>query len=156
MRTKSKKPGRRRGPVAYNPVDVYVGTRLRAQRVQEGLSQEELADAIGITFQQLQKYESGQNRISASRLYDLSQVLGVDLNYFVDGMDEATQRKSPAQIHRGKSTQSVERAINQHDDPHSRREMLELIKAYNDIQDPKTRALVRNMIRRLSTGSNDT
>ena len=57
MRTKSKKPGRRRGPVANNPIDVHVGTRLRAQRVQGGLSQEELAEAIGITFQQLQKYE---------------------------------------------------------------------------------------------------
>ncbi len=89
---------RKRGSVAYNPIDVHVGGRLRTRRTLLGLSQMALADAIGLTFQQLQKYEKGANRIGASRLYDLSQVLDIDIAYFFDEMDQATQKASPAQI----------------------------------------------------------
>ena len=65
----SKRLGRKRGSNAYNPIDVHVGARLRARRTLLGLSQTALGDAMGISFQQLQKYERGGNRISASRLY---------------------------------------------------------------------------------------
>ena len=79
-----KKMGRKIGSGAYNPIDVHVGNRLRTRRTLLGLSQMALAEAIGLTFQQIQKYEKGANRMGASRLYDLSQVLGVDIDYFFE------------------------------------------------------------------------
>ncbi len=74
-----KGSGRKHESVAYNPIDVYVGARVRAKRTLLGLSQMALGDAIGLTFQQVQKYEKGANRIGASRLYDFSQILGVHI-----------------------------------------------------------------------------
>jgi transcriptional regulator with XRE-family HTH domain len=67
---------------APNPVDVHVGSRVRLRRVLLGLSQEKLADRLGLTFQQVQKYEKGTNRISASRLQQISQILEVPISYF--------------------------------------------------------------------------
>lgn len=68
-----------------NPVDRHVGARLRMRRIQVGLSQEKLGEALGITFQQIQKYEKGSNRIGASRLQLAAKVLAVPVNYFFDG-----------------------------------------------------------------------
>lgn len=76
---KKRKTARPRAP---NPVDVHVGRRVRIRRVLNGLSQEELAADLGLTFQQLQKYESGANRISASRLYHLAELLDVPVGWF--------------------------------------------------------------------------
>ena len=67
-----------------DPVDVHVGQRLRVRRSLLGLSQEKLADSIGLTFQQIQKYERGMNRISAGRLYQFSKILDVPVAYFYD------------------------------------------------------------------------
>lgn len=72
--------------MSHHPVDVHVGARLRLRRTRLGLSQERLARAIRLTFQQLQKYESGANRISASRLFELAAVLRVPMTYFFDEM----------------------------------------------------------------------
>ena len=66
-------------------VDNYVGGRIKARRVEMGLSQTVVADQLGLTFQQVQKYERGYNRVSASRLYDLSKILSVDIAYFFEG-----------------------------------------------------------------------
>ncbi len=71
-----------------HPVDVHVGKKLQVRRTLCGLSQSELAERLGITFQQLQKYESGANRTSASRLWEASKVLGVPVSYFFTGLDE--------------------------------------------------------------------
>jgi transcriptional regulator with XRE-family HTH domain len=68
-----------------NPIDRHVGSRVRMQRMMLGMSQEKLADGIGLTFQQVQKYEKGTNRISASRLQHISHILGVPVTYFFDG-----------------------------------------------------------------------
>jgi transcriptional regulator with XRE-family HTH domain len=68
-----------------NPVDKYVGSRLRMRRLLVGMSQEKLGEALGITFQQVQKYEKGTNRISASRLQHASKVLAVPVEYFYEG-----------------------------------------------------------------------
>ena len=83
---------------APNPIDVHVGSQLKLRRILLGLSQERLADELGITFQQVQKYEKGLNRIGASRLWDLAQVLGVSVAYFYENLDENTQNKSPRKI----------------------------------------------------------
>jgi transcriptional regulator with XRE-family HTH domain len=68
-----------------NPIDVYVGGRLRARRLALGMSQEKLGDALGISFQQVQKYEKGINRIGASRLQHISSILQVPVEYFFEG-----------------------------------------------------------------------
>jgi transcriptional regulator with XRE-family HTH domain len=68
-----------------NPVDRFVGSRVRMQRLLAGMSQEKLGDALGLTFQQVQKYEKGTNRISASRLQQLAKILGVPVSFFFDG-----------------------------------------------------------------------
>tara|TARA_Y100001960_G_scaffold323691_1_gene402581 strand:+ start:252 stop:719 length:468 start_codon:yes stop_codon:yes gene_type:complete len=70
-----------------NPIDKFVGTRIRLRRTLLGYSQEKLADALGITFQQVQKYENATNRVSASKLYDISEVLGVPVSYFYEGLN---------------------------------------------------------------------
>ena len=70
-----------------NDVDRYVGTRIRERRVMLGLSQQQMADMIGVTYQQAHKYERGINRISAGRLYEISRVLNVPITYFYEGLD---------------------------------------------------------------------
>ena len=71
-----------------NPVDRHVGLRMRMRRKELGLSQERLAEAVGLTFQQIQKYERATNRISASKLWELSRALKADIGYFYDGLTE--------------------------------------------------------------------
>src|SRR3546814_10152347 len=77
-----------------NPIDVHVGRRVRLRRTLLGMSQEQLGDALNITFQQVQKYERGSNRISASRLWDIGQILDVPVSFFFDDMSD---RKSVVQ-----------------------------------------------------------
>src|ERR1041384_6651710 len=81
-----------------NPTDVHVGSRLRLRRTLLGMSQEKLGEAIGLTFQQVQKYERGANRIGASRLWDLSRVLDCPMSFFFEDMDEATASASPRNL----------------------------------------------------------
>ncbi|MFT7145741.1 MAG: transcriptional regulator with XRE-family HTH domain [Yoonia sp.] len=71
-----------------HPVDVHVGKRIRHRRWMNGTTQQQLAEAVGIKFQQIQKYETGMNRVSASRLWDISKVLNVDVAFFFEGLDE--------------------------------------------------------------------
>ncbi|HJT08145.1 MAG TPA: helix-turn-helix transcriptional regulator [Stellaceae bacterium] len=70
-----------------HPIDIHVGARIRAQRVVRGLTQSDLARLVGISFQSVQKYEQGENRVSASRLYEFAQVLGVAPQHFFDGLE---------------------------------------------------------------------
>ncbi len=72
-----------------DPIDIHVGKRLRTARTVRGISQEQLGDHFGISFQQIQKYENGSNRIAASKLYVMSEVLGVPVAYFFEGLEEA-------------------------------------------------------------------
>ena len=78
-----------------NPIDVYIGQRIRVRRQLLGLSQEALAKKIGITFQQVQKYERGMNRMGSSRLWDMAQVLGVSVNFFFEDMAAEIAAQSP-------------------------------------------------------------
>jgi len=77
--------------VMKHPVDVYVGKRVRQRRWMVGMTQQQLADKVGIKFQQIQKYETGMNRISASRLWDIADALGVAISYFFEGMEPQAQ-----------------------------------------------------------------
>ena len=76
-----------------HPIDRHVGFRLRLARASRKLSQTDLAKASGITFQQVQKYEKGTNRVSASRLFEFATLLGVEISYFFDGADETGQAR---------------------------------------------------------------
>jgi transcriptional regulator with XRE-family HTH domain len=73
-----------------NPVDLHVGARIRLRRRMQGVSQEKLADALGLTFQQVQKYERGANRVSASKLYEIAAALHAPVAYFFDGLADPT------------------------------------------------------------------
>lgn len=124
-----------------NPIDVHVGARLRLRRTLLGLSQEKLGEAVGITFQQLQKYERGSNRISASRLYNLSQVLGVPVSYFFDDMPLPDSTTSLAAASPQSETDEFESM--------ARRETLELVRAYYRIEDPAVRKRTFDLVKAL-------
>ncbi|WP_417269991.1 helix-turn-helix domain-containing protein [Celeribacter sp.] len=79
-----------------HPVDVHVGKRVRHRRWMVGMTQQQLAEKVGIKFQQIQKYETGMNRVSASRLWDIAEALGVPVSFFFEGADDASIEKLPA------------------------------------------------------------
>ncbi|MEM5476744.1 helix-turn-helix transcriptional regulator [Pacificibacter sp. AS14] len=79
-----------------HPVDVHVGKRVRHRRWMVGMTQQQLAEKVGIKFQQIQKYETGMNRVSASRLWDISEALGVPVAFFFDGVDASETGDLPA------------------------------------------------------------
>ena len=74
-----------------HPVDAHVGKRIRHRRWMVGMTQQQLADKVGIKFQQIQKYETGMNRVSASRLWDIADALGVQISFFFEGLDPSVQ-----------------------------------------------------------------
>ena len=137
-------------PGIPNPVDVHVGMRLREKRTILGLSQMQLADYLGITFQQIQKYERGTNRISESRLVDLSSVLETEIMYFFEDMPLEVSTQSPRL--RSVLKETVE-DIN--GNPLMKRETLELVRVYYKIQDPKQRKSVVNLCRSLASKKDD-
>lgn len=129
-------------------VDRHVGTRIRQRRSLLGLSQESLGSALGVTFQQIQKYERGANRVGASRLWDLSRVLDVPLSYFYDEMPadlaEGDARRHPPEDPAARGRGAGEA------DPLTRRETLELVRAYYRVRDEDVRRRFRDMVRALA------
>lgn len=144
-----RRSGRGRTPSGKpNPIDVHVGARVRLRRTLLGMSQEKLGEAIGLTFQQVQKYERGANRIGSSRLYDLSRVLDVPVSFFFDDMSEETAGQSPRLI--GGLT---EEPAPFEADPMTKRETLELVRAYYRIADPQVRKRVFELAKALAAAS---
>ncbi len=90
---RAPKPGRSRA----QDVDRFVGMKMRERRIMLGLTQQQMAELIGVTYQQAHKYEKGINRVAAGRLYNIAQALGVDINYFFDGMEAEQQFKPTPQ-----------------------------------------------------------
>jgi transcriptional regulator with XRE-family HTH domain len=132
--------GRRQKSDKPNPVDVHVGSRVRLRRTLLGMSQEKLGDALGLTFQQVQKYERGANRVGASRLYDLSRVLDVPVSYF---FDEFTEQRPGS----GASEPTVDPYP---PTPIMKRETLELVRAYLRIADPQIKRRVFELTKALA------
>jgi len=132
------------------PVDVHVGARLRQRRTLLGMSQEKLGEAVGLTFQQIQKYERGANRIGASRLYQLSNVLDVSVSYFFEEMPGEVQktRGDYAAMSHAADIETV-----QVSDPMARRETLELVRAYYRIEDPKVRKRVFELTKSIANAA---
>ena len=125
-----------------HPVDLHVGARLRARRSLLGMTQTNLGDAIGLAFRQVQKYERGVNRISASKLFKLSQVLDVPIYYFFDDMPPKVEAGSSAKG-RGGAKEPVSYDL----DLMVRRETLEFVRAYYKIENADVRQRVRELIK---------
>ena len=161
-----RKPGRPRGrksgtgkiekaerlpPGVANPVDIHVGARVRLRRTLTGLSQESLGAAVGLTFQQIQKYERGANRIGASRLYEFSKILEVPISYFFEDipgeLDTHAGRYQAGLRDHGQD--EIER------DPLVKRETLELVRAYYRIPSPRARKRLFELTKSLAGASPD-
>ena len=128
-----------------SPIDVHVGSRIRLRRTLLGMSQERLGDSLGLTFQQVQKYERGVNRVGASRLYDLSRVLDVPISFFFDDMPDTSGNGQGSTHVAGFSERSE--FGGPVDDPLAKRETLELVRAYFRITDPSVRKRVFDLIK---------
>jgi transcriptional regulator with XRE-family HTH domain len=113
-----------------HPVDVHVGKRVRHRRWMVGMTQQQLGDIVGIKFQQIQKYETGMNRISASRLWDIAQALDVSISFFFEGFDSEVD--APTQ---------VAQADAQRGDLLADKEALELVRSYYSIPEAQRRRL---------------
>ncbi|MBL6932995.1 MAG: helix-turn-helix transcriptional regulator [Rhodospirillales bacterium] len=125
------------------PVDMHVGQRLRLRRTLLGISQEQLGESVGLTFQQIQKYERGANRISASRLYEFCQILDVSITFFFDEMTKDVEKTKGAF---SKTLSDQAQSVLQ-DDSMTRRETLELVRAYYKIANPSVRKRLYELIR---------
>lgn len=141
----ARRPGRRKSD-RPNPIDIHVGSRVRLRRNMLGLSQEKLGEAIGLTFQQVQKYERGANRIGASRLLELSRVLGVPVAFFYDETDPVHAPAIPSGFE-----ESPQEGFDS--DPMRKREALELIEAYYDIDDAATRRRLLDLVKALASAN---
>lgn len=147
-----KKPGDKNFRVTNNnAIDVHVGKRIRLRRTLLGMSQEQLGEALDITFQQVQKYERGANRVSASRLWDISQILDVSIGYFFDDMSDEVMKASPRRVSLGKPSDQDEQYLR---DPMARRETLELVRTYYSIKTPKVRKRISDMVKAIATTIN--
>ncbi len=133
-------------------VDIHVGQRLRVRRSLLGLSQEKLAEAIGLTFQQIQKYERGMNRISAGRLFQFSKILDVPITYF---FEQLNGKPGEELISYGFSDNAQEDF--QSEDLMQNKETLNLIRTYYSIQDPELRKEAYRFLKSIAerTGKGD-
>lgn len=155
-----KRSSRGRTPTGQpNPIDVHVGNRIRLRRTLLGLSQEKMASLLGLTFQQVQKYERGMNRVGASRLWDISRVLEVPVGFFYEDMDQEVASQSPRMFSIPESTPlSFAEDRDSFDlDPMNRQETIELVRAYYKISNRKAARHVYDLIVALSktTYNND-
>ncbi len=132
-----RKPRAKKG--GPNAIDVHVGTRMRMRRLLLGLSQEKLGDALGLTFQQVQKYERGVNRIGAGRLFALAQALEVPVTFFYEDLPAGTGARRNRAL--------AESAAALEGEPMSNRETIELVRAYYRVGDPRKRRKVLELIR---------
>lgn len=127
-----------------NPIDAHVGGRVRLRRMLLGMSQEKLAEKLGLTFQQVQKYEKGVNRIGASRLFELAQLLGVGVDFFYE---DAPALEGGVAVGSGFADQGGENYIV---DFLNSREGLELNRAFTRIADPKVRRSVIDLVKSIA------
>jgi transcriptional regulator with XRE-family HTH domain len=129
-----------------NPVDVHLGKRLRLRRILLGVSQEELGKAVGLTFQQIQKYEYGVNRVGTSRLWDLSRALNCPVSFFFEDKDEQTPGASPRNLQADSADIEM-----QHEDATSKREALMLVRAYYTIRKETVRRRILDLANSLGS-----
>ncbi len=123
------------------PVDIHVGARIRRRRVLLGLSQEQVGHAISLTFQQVQKYENGANRVSSSRLYQLAKLLGVPISFFFDDMPPEISGRAPGPADAAESLD---------DGLLAKLETLKFVRNYHRIPDGETRRYVYDLVQAIA------
>lgn len=125
-----------------DPVDVHVGGRVRLRRTLLGMSQEKLGSALNLTFQQIQKYERGSNRIGSSRLYQLSRILDVPVSFFFDDMPNEPSVRASGVSEGEQAAYEKERF--------TKRETLELVRAYYRIEDSAVRKRIFDLVKSIA------
>jgi transcriptional regulator with XRE-family HTH domain len=126
-----------------DPIDRYVGSRVRTRRVGLRISQTKLGEAVGVTFQQVQKYENGANRIGASNLYKIAKTLGVEISYFYDGVEAMPDADQP-QVLSDLPQVPLEK------DPMSSREAIEMMHNFYRITDESVRTRLAQFVKSLA------
>ncbi len=126
-----------------HPVDIHVGGRVRIQRLLKGFSQEKLAEMTSVSFQQMQKYETGANRVSASRLYEISRALDVPIGYFFEGIGEDPDHDGMASERSGSTMSNSDKKDLE---VMARRETLQLVRAYYGISSPDCRKAIKDVV----------
>lgn len=124
-----------------NPIDTYVGSRVRQRRTMLGMNQEALAKRLDLSFQQIQKYERGTNRIGSSRLFHISQILDVPINFFFEAVAKNEGRRTGG---------SEPKAVPEIANFQSKRETLDLVRAFTKISDPTVRKRILEMAKAMS------
>jgi transcriptional regulator with XRE-family HTH domain len=132
---------------APNPIDKHVGSRVRMRRMMLGMSQEKLGDALGLTFQQVQKYEKGTNRIGASRLQQISQILQVPVSFFFEGAPVLPLGPRQDGLHEAPSPAYVSDFLATSDG-------LALTKAFTRISDSKLRRRIVDLVEQIAVNDN--
>ena len=134
-------------------VDVHVGSRMRQRRTLLGMSQSKVAEAVGLTFQQIQKYERGSNRIGSSRLYEFAKVLDVPVSYFFDEMPSNALSGRPMSGRGRKGFGEADTPAQYEKDPLLKRETLELVRAYYKIRARRVRKRIFEMVKAVGAAS---
>lgn len=129
--------------MSSHPVDIHVGTKLRTKRTMMGLSQEALGEAVGITFQQIQRYEKGLNRIGSSRLYEFACILKTNVAYFFEDISTGSKGNSLL-AHAAESEDGFQY------DHLGNKEVLSLVRAFNNITDPLVRKRILHLLKSLA------
>jgi transcriptional regulator with XRE-family HTH domain len=134
-------------------VDVHVGARMRQRRTLLGMSQSKLGDAVGLTFQQIQKYERGSNRMGSSRLFEFAKVLDVPVSHFFEEMPANALSGRPMSGRGRKSFSEAGTPFEQGKDPLIKRETLELVRAYYKIREARVRKRIFEMVKAVGVAS---
>jgi len=155
MTSEEVREGRRRRAASIDgpdPIDIHVGQRMRLRRTMLGKSQDQMARALGVSFQQVQKYERGTNRISASRLFDVSRFLNVPVSYFFEDLteDAVAARDEEVKVTFANANDPIPGI---EDDPMKRTESLELIQTYWRLPTDIVRGRVLEMLKSLVRSS---
>lgn len=136
-----------------HPVDVHVGVRLRQRRTLLGMSQSKIGTAVGLTFQQVQKYERGSNRIGSSRLFEFAKVLDVPVSYFFDEMPANALAGRPMSGRGRKGFGEAGSPFEREKDPLVKRETLELVRGYYKIREAGVRKRIFEMVKVIGAAS---
>jgi transcriptional regulator with XRE-family HTH domain len=132
-----------------HPVDIFAGSKLRTRRIMLGLSQDNIGKSVGVTFQQIQKYERGVNRMGSSRLYDFGKVLSVPISYFFEGYEQTEDVSSSYHV----AGMAEENNPFEHD-VMSNKETLDLVRSYYSIKDEKVRRRFYELLRSMADTEN--
>ena len=136
-----------------HPVDIHVGQRMRQRRSLLGMNQSAVGEAVGLTFQQIQKYERGSNRIGSSRLFEFAKVLGVPVSYFFDEMPSNALAGRPMSGRGRNDFGEAATPFSHRKDPLIKRETLELVRAYYKIRESRVRKRIFDVVKAVGAAS---